>query len=369
MFTEPARILRPSLPAGRRTVVMSDIHGNLPYFDVLLERLSFSRDDILILAGDFLEKGPDSLGMLRRIMQLSKEGNVYPVLGNCDEWQLIFGEGTQGDEHLRHYLTHRRHSLLGDMLGQLGYDPCSLSRISDVFPQLQERFAAEWAFLSSLPHALETENFIFVHAGMSSEKPLDAHTVSELTRRPAFLREGQSFPKWVVVGHWPCVLYHESYVDANPILDREQHIVSLDGGCVLKDDGQLNALILPDLSDPAPETFSFAYYDPFPSAEVLEEQEESSSSYYIRWGDSEVQVLERGEEFSRCRHVRTGYEMDILTKYLFTGDPVTGCNDCSDYRLPLCRGDRVDIIERTSRGFYVKHNGVSGWYLGALKEV
>ena len=31
-------------------------------------------------------------------------------------------------------------------------------------------------------------------------------------------------------------------------------------------------------------------------------------------------VLERGEEFSRCRHVCTGYEMDILTKYLFTGE-------------------------------------------------
>jgi len=100
---------------------------------------------------------------------------------------------------------------------------------------------------------------------------------------------------------------------------------------------------------------------------VLTAQEEGSRSYYIRWGDSDVEVLQRGEEFSRCRHVRTGYEMDILTKYLFTGETITGCNDCSDYILPLRPGDRVSVVETTSRGYYVKHNGTSGWYFGELQ--
>ena len=82
-----------------------------------------------------------------------------------------------------------------------------------------------------------------------------------------------------------------------------------------------------------------------------------------------VEVLERGEEFSRCRHVRTGYELDILTKYLRAGpDGTVRCNDCTDYVLPLSPGDGVGVVETTSRGFLCKHNGVSGWYFGELED-
>ena len=107
-------------------------------------------------------------------------------------------------------------------------------------------------------------------------------------------------------------------------------------------------------------------YDPFPTATAQEDQPEGPQSYYIRWGDSEVQVLGRGEEFSHCRHIRTGYEMDILTKYLFTEDEITGCNDSTDYILPVHAGDVLHVVERTSRGVLAKRNGVSGWYAGKL---
>ncbi len=116
-------------------------------------------------------------------------------------------------------------------------------------------------------------------------------------RCDAFMNTGRSFEKWVIVGHWPVVLYGTDRVCANPIIDRQRHIASIDGACVLKDDGQLNALIIPwDGSD----SFGYVYYDPFPVHRVLRDQAEGGRSYYIRWGDSRVQVLERGEEFSRA---------------------------------------------------------------------
>ena len=102
---------------------------------------------------------------------------------------------------------------------------------------------------------------------------------------------------------------------------------------------------------------------------MLSDQAGSKRSTYIRWGDSRVQVLERGAEFSRCRHVRTGYELDILTRYLFSDGEFTDCNDCTDYVLPLKAGDLVGVVEECSRGYFVKHEGVSGWYFGELAEV
>ena len=102
---------------------------------------------------------------------------------------------------------------------------------------------------------------------------------------------------------------------------------------------------------------------------ALDGQKASESSYYIRWGDSEVEVLESGEEFSRCRHERTGHEMDILTKYLFRDKEGKLCtNDCSDYELDVSPGDEVSIVEKTSRGYYVKNKGTSGWYRGRILE-
>ena len=65
--------------------------------------------------------------------------------------------------------------------------------------------------------------------------------------------------------------------------------------------------------------------------------------------------------------VRTGYEMDILTKYLFSDGEFTDCNDCTDYVPSLKHGDLVSVVETTSRGYLIKTNGLSGWYFGELE--
>ncbi|MBR5261238.1 MAG: serine/threonine protein phosphatase, partial [Oscillospiraceae bacterium] len=76
--------------------------------------------------------------------------------------------------------------------------------------------------------------------------------------------------------------------------------------------------------------------------------------------------LERGDEFCRCRHIRTGYEMDILTKYVYGSGEICTVNDCTDYVLPISPGDELLIVETTSRGYFVKHKGISGWYYGKI---
>ena len=363
MYDAPARVQRLRIPAGRRILAVSDIHGNLPYLRGLLEQTAFGADDELIVVGDFLEKGPESLATLRFLMELSRQGNCRLLLGNCDGWNDIFLHPEEDDEQVVRYIRHRKVGLLWEMCRAAGIGTEELDDFGAVKRRLREAYAAEWAFLESLPHAIETGHYVFAHAAVYPHKPLHAHTADEMTRCDAFLKLGYAFDKWVIVGHYPVVLYGENIVCANPIIDRARKIASIDGGCVLKDDGQLNALIIPYEGG---EDFQCVSWDPFPERTVKSAQAAGERSYYIRWGDSRVQVLERGEEFSRCRHLRTGYEMDILTKYLFTGEDITACNDCTDYVLPLRPGDRVSVVEETSRGYFVKHRGVSGWYYGEL---
>ena len=81
-----------------------------------------------------------------------------------------------------------------------------------------------------------------------------------------------------------------------------------------------------------------------------------------------MEVLKEGPEFSLCRHLNTGRELWVLTKYLRRRDGQTFCLDSTDYRLPVDPGDLLSVVEETSRGALVKKNGSTGWYLGRLAE-
>ncbi|MDE6213460.1 MAG: metallophosphoesterase [Lachnospiraceae bacterium] len=81
---------------------MSDIHGCLDAFEYALTLVDLSGDNKLILLGDYVH-GPDSYGVLKKIMQLqNKYGSdkVIALLGNhedmaCDgRWRIKGNENT-----------------------------------------------------------------------------------------------------------------------------------------------------------------------------------------------------------------------------------------------------------------------------------
>ena len=90
-----------SLPKGRRVIAISDIHGHPDHLRRLLKQIDYTPDDTLILDGDLIERGPDSLGALRLSRALQKQG-AYVLAGNVDLWQ--FHWITEVDLHTAAYL-------------------------------------------------------------------------------------------------------------------------------------------------------------------------------------------------------------------------------------------------------------------------
>ena len=123
---------------------MSDIHGCLAEFEaaleLVLEHLE-EKDTQLILLGDYVHGGPDSKGVLDKIMQLQYqygEDKVIALLGNHDEWVL---DGSASVENIQ--LTNDEEQ-----------------------PEDEEKYI-RW--ISNLPRYYVDGNTVFVHAGIDEE--------------------------------------------------------------------------------------------------------------------------------------------------------------------------------------------------------
>ena len=362
LMTTPPAVERLHIDPGRRIIAVSDIHGQLDYLQGLLDKCALTADDVLILVGDLLEKGPDSLGTLRYVMELARRYEVHTVCGNCDFWQNFcdLPDDQAQDAFYLQYLVGRNKGwgdgLIAQMLREQGVGIGWKMDLAAAKAAVRDHYGPELDFLRGLPHILETDDYTFVHGGLAPGKGAFA-----CMKLDAYRAVAKPHEKWTIVGHWPLVLYHEDVMDARPIVDEDLRLVSIDGGCVVSHDGQLNALILPDMT--------WVSYDRFPTARVKTAQAESPRHWYIRYGDSEVQILARTGDILRCRHIRTGYEMDVPVSHVVTrdGDRAT-VKDITDYRPALEPGDEISVVLQTSRGIMCKKDGVSGWYDGELEE-
>lgn len=364
---QPARVIRPHIEPGRRVIAVSDIHGNLPFLKGVLETVRFTPDDVLVIVGDLLEKGRDSLATLRYVMELAKTHTVYTLCGNCDYIDQCFLSGPDLDEKLWPVLNQfwRKNSVLLQMGREIGLEPQALEDLPALRAALLERFPEETGFLLQLPHIMEAGNFIFVHGGVPREDRLDELEAYGCMKNDDFLGQGHSFQKWVVVGHWPVTLYNTHIQRSAPLLDYGRHIASIDGGCVLKLDGQLNALIIPDIGG---DKLLYTWYDGLPTVTALDAQEASADPLNIRWSQSVVEKLAEEDDCVLIRHPDSGRELWLPQDFVRVWwDGQTHTEDATDYCLPVSPGDILALVRRTHRGCLVKKDGITGWYHGRIK--
>ena len=382
VFSSTVQILRPDLRDAGRILVTSDIHGHADHLKEVLKKADFGGNDRLIVVGDLLEKGPDSLGTLRFVMDLCAQGRALTLWGNVDYLRVYMMEKIKKDpaaaedfmEYLREMRAWKGTSFFDELCRELGRLPQSPEDILHILPAIGAHFAPELDFLCAQPTIIETPNYRFVHGGLRHtelQANLTLHP-HDLMKYDNFLakarREGVRQEKYTVVGHWPVALNREDYPNFNPIIDTETRIIAIDGGCGLKAEGQLNLLILPSADCPA-EAITHVYYDGFPTMTAPCDQAPSEDPFYIHWGDADVRFLQREGNMAEVEHVRTGRRMwvsaDCLYKCADVADLQTGdtavCDDSTDYRLPIHRGDTLSVIQKTTRGILVKKDGIVGW--------
>lgn len=361
---QKATVKQVRFPKGKRIIVISDIHGHLQNFRNLLKKVTFSKEDILVIDGDVLEKGPQSLATLRYIMQLAKEYTVYQVLGNNDWlWDEPETEDKQANEELLGYMLSRN-SIFRDMCTELGIKVSEKTDVLAMKRAIKTAFREEWNYLRELPDILESEHYIFVHAGLESED-LQQQEKMNCVKNDWFFSREIFFSRWCIVGHFSVCLYDQEKIDCTVRIDRARKIISIDGGCVVKNSGQLNALIIPEDGS---EEFIWEYVDDLPKAVAVQAQKPSEKAHSIHWPNNEVKILTKEGELSLCKEEKSGTEMWIPNSMLTEWEGKMYTDETTDYQPEINVGDEVSVVAETSRETLVKRKGLLGWYTGTLQE-
>lgn len=65
-----------------RTIAVGDIHGCSRALDTLLDAIRPGSTDTVITLGDYIDRGPDTRGVIDRLIRLAGECTLIPLIGN-----------------------------------------------------------------------------------------------------------------------------------------------------------------------------------------------------------------------------------------------------------------------------------------------
>jgi len=169
-----------------RLIAIGDIHGHAKALGALVEILGISAEDTLVTLGDYVDRGPDTKGVLDLLIALKGRCQLIPLMGNHEEMMLGAREGRSD------------FAFWVKFGGDAAMDSYGPGRTTSLVPR------EHWEFLRSLPSCYEADGHFFAHANYAANQPWNQQSSQvllwlDLTDLPGRHYSG----KVAVVGHTP----------------------------------------------------------------------------------------------------------------------------------------------------------------------
>lgn len=172
------------------TYAIGDIHGSLDKLKSLVEAClehADGRDMRLVFLGDYIDRGPDSAGVVRLLisLQLELQERLIALKGNHEAWALAL---LDGEAEVSTWLRNGGGETLASYAAK---------DIGDLPP-------AHLDWMRSLRLCFDDGRRFFVHAGIDPDKPLAAQDEDVLLWiREPFLTDARDYGRLIVHGHTP----------------------------------------------------------------------------------------------------------------------------------------------------------------------
>lgn len=210
----------------KRSIVIGDIHGCAKTLRSLVEEfVCLEKEDNLYLLGDYVNKGPNTKGVIDYILELKQQDYLVECLrGNHDQMMM---DAWKDDRSTKAWLAKGGDATLESFDSQ---------KLTDV-PM------SYYFFLATTSFFVDLDDFILVHAGFNFEADdiyTDFDAMLEIREMQVNLAKTEG--KKIVHGHVPVELSQ-----LTNIIKKDWTSISIDTGCVYDSPsgmGYLTALVL-----------------------------------------------------------------------------------------------------------------------------
>lgn len=194
----------PTLNSGDRVYAIGDIHGRIDLFNSLIGAIEQddadrgSANTTVILLGDLIDRGPNSSAVVARAKEWATHRRLEFIKGNHEE--MLIASLVNADV-LRGFLKYGgRETIMSYGIDERFIDEAEPE-------ELQQRMIEaipndDIAFLDSFTKLIRNGDYLFVHAGIRPQTPLD-HQLGRDCRwiREPFLSHNGDFGAFVIHGH------------------------------------------------------------------------------------------------------------------------------------------------------------------------
>ena len=190
-----------------RLIAIGDVHGCATQLRSLLDALSPRADDTLVFLGDYVDRGPDTPGVIDQLLTLRNTCRVIAIRGNHDQWMLEVTKASLvgwlsvgGYETIEAYCP----GLIANWpTPQMGEQPESNTFSEMIAHFLRQIPPRHLAFLEETRYYHREHGFIFVHAGLDPLRPLTEQTEHDLLMGTGLLLDPPGYRgcDTVVFGH------------------------------------------------------------------------------------------------------------------------------------------------------------------------
>ncbi|HEY6976090.1 MAG TPA: metallophosphoesterase, partial [Chitinophagaceae bacterium] len=182
---------------------------------LLVEKINFERQDEIYFLGDYIDRGAQSKEVVDFIGEL-KDNNykIHTLRGNHEQ---LFMDSDKGFNDFENWIMNG---------GIATLESFQIAR----FGELDDEYKA---FFNATKFYFETNDFIFVHAGLNFQvQALFEDTFSMLWIRNMKVDKKRVGDKVIIHGHTPTPL---KVVKKNLALIHKTGALNIDTGCVMKD--------------------------------------------------------------------------------------------------------------------------------------
>lgn len=197
-----------------RYIAITDIHGELEKLENVLSKIETRPDDIFVFMGDYIDRGPDSKGVVEKIIEISESFKTICLIGS-HEYALL-------------------HAEQDDYYNYLFWNYGGPATIKSYGGRFENILQTHGEFFKSLKFYHLTDDYLFVHAGINPKYKLeDQHETDFVYIRSTFYNSKHNLPQKIIFGHTE---FDE------PLIQNDK--ICIDLGCGKYKDAKLCALIL-----------------------------------------------------------------------------------------------------------------------------